>query len=186
MRSYYSLNQSSVTLQDLGLSRMKLLDFHEQFRELFGKINMTFNHHILLHLTDTVFNWGPIWAHSAFPFEACNYNITRSVTSSNGRALQIVTRFLLSRFVKLSMDSDLITVDTKRFIKNLFKKYPDTHRTDNFVNIGFCRRIHLDELGLNVLHEAGYNHINNVTEYEKVMKSYFVNRTYVSMSSKKL
>ena len=165
----YLLNQSSITLQDLGLSRMKLLEFHEEFQDIFGLINMTFNHHLLTHLADTVFNWGPIWAHSAFPFEACNYDITRSVTSSNGRALQIVTRFLLAKFVELSMDSDLITVDTQRFIKNLFKRYPDTHRTDEFINIGLFRRINLNELGLNVLHEAQYYNMNNVIEYEKVM-----------------
>ena len=37
-----------------------------------GERYCTANVHMLLHLPDSVRNLGPLWAHSAFPFEGMN------------------------------------------------------------------------------------------------------------------
>lgn len=39
---------------------------------MYGKVNVSYNVHQLLHLTDSVEARGPLWATSCFPFEGRN------------------------------------------------------------------------------------------------------------------
>ncbi|XP_043469590.1 uncharacterized protein LOC122503198 [Leptopilina heterotoma] len=43
---------------------------------------MTFNVHLLLHLAESVYNWGPLWAHSAFAFESGNGQLLKNVNKT--------------------------------------------------------------------------------------------------------
>ncbi|XP_071578140.1 uncharacterized protein [Temnothorax nylanderi] len=61
--------------------------FNEQF---FSKKAMTYNVHQLLHIAESVMNWGPLWAHSSFPFESANHEVLQAIHCANGVNLQIV------------------------------------------------------------------------------------------------
>ena len=51
---------------------------------------MTYNVHQLLHICDSVYNWGPFWAHSAFSFELANHQLLLAIHSATGVILQII------------------------------------------------------------------------------------------------
>ena len=47
-----------------------LTEFVQEMETLYGINNVTFNVHLCLPLPNTVRNWGPLWAQSAFVFES--------------------------------------------------------------------------------------------------------------------
>lgn len=51
---------------------------------------MSYNLHQLLHLIKSVIDWGPLWAHIGYPFEAENGRLKKSIHSANGVVHQIV------------------------------------------------------------------------------------------------
>lgn len=79
------------TLTVAGIARAEelLLDFHVRAQLLYNKRCMTYNMHQLTHLLKSVRQWGPLWAHSAFPFEAGNGGLKDAVKAANGIPHQI-------------------------------------------------------------------------------------------------
>lgn len=74
-----------MSFADLAVAEGLLLDFLGKAEVLYGPESM----HQLLHLGKSVRHWGPLWAHSAFPFEAGNGTLKAAVKASNGIAHQI-------------------------------------------------------------------------------------------------
>ena len=73
--------------------------------------------HLLYHLSETVKNWGPFWAHSAFPYEAWNRKIIDKVSSANGRPPQIATRYLMVRFIENVLHDPTVQRETKNRVR---------------------------------------------------------------------
>lgn len=74
-----------------------LSQFGMEMQDLYGLENMTINVHFCLHLARSVKNWGPLWTHSAFVFEAYNADILDMIKSTHGVSLQIVKTFWLQK-----------------------------------------------------------------------------------------
>ncbi|CAN8023459.1 unnamed protein product, partial [Ixodes persulcatus] len=68
--------------------------FVMQMGRLYGKQDMSFNVHQLVHLVASVEAWGPLWATSCFPFEGKNAVILSYISETRGVAEQIATKFL--------------------------------------------------------------------------------------------
>ncbi|KAL1454698.1 hypothetical protein MTO96_043708 [Rhipicephalus appendiculatus] len=81
--------QRTISPAELAIAEELLLEFHVRAEVLFGKSVMTFNMHQLTHIIKSVRHWGPLWAHSAFPFEAGNGNLKGAVKAANGIAHQV-------------------------------------------------------------------------------------------------
>ena len=62
---------------------------------------MTFNIHQMLHLTKSVANWGPLWAHSAYAFEAGNHVLLQAIHCAKGVNQQIVRFVNIQRYVNI-------------------------------------------------------------------------------------
>ncbi|KAM3597487.1 uncharacterized protein V6R79_005250 [Siganus canaliculatus] len=92
--SIHILLQESVSQQDLHLAHRTLVYFVEYMAKLYGEENTTFNCHQLIHLTQSVENWGPLWATSAFNFERNNGNL-RTLLKGVKVKSQVHQRFLL-------------------------------------------------------------------------------------------
>ena len=58
--------------------------------EIYGKCEMTSNLHQMLHISRKVSDWGPLFAHSTYPFESFNYKISKSVKCARGVISQIL------------------------------------------------------------------------------------------------
>lgn len=61
--------QKSITLQMIECAQKLFVKFVQLFQKYFGKDQMTYNVHFLVHITDSIKNWGPLWTHNAFLFE---------------------------------------------------------------------------------------------------------------------
>ncbi|KAM3598530.1 uncharacterized protein V6R79_019117 [Siganus canaliculatus] len=92
--SIHILLQESISQQDLHLAHRTLVYFVEFMAKLYGEENTTFNCHQLIHLTQSVENWGPLWAISAFNFERNNGNL-RTLLKGVKVKSQVHQRFLL-------------------------------------------------------------------------------------------
>lgn len=66
------MSKEKVSFQCVEEAHLKLNEFADSFENLYGKNNVTINIHLVRHLADVVKNLGPLWAHSAYGFEANN------------------------------------------------------------------------------------------------------------------
>ncbi|XP_037525297.1 uncharacterized protein LOC119402235 [Rhipicephalus sanguineus] len=81
--------QHTISPAELAIAEELFLEFHVRAEVLFGKSFMTFNMHQLTHIVKSVRLWGPLWTHSAFPFEAGNGSLKGAVKAANGIAHQV-------------------------------------------------------------------------------------------------
>ncbi|XP_043287735.1 uncharacterized protein [Venturia canescens] len=94
------LNNESVDNRGIRKARLLIQFLTEEYQNLMGLGNMTYNLHILKHVPDCVANWGPTWTHSAFIYEGYNRQIMLSLKSPNGRPLQIMHSYALKDFLR--------------------------------------------------------------------------------------
>ena len=48
------------------------------------------NVHLLIHLTQCVYDWGPLWSYSCFAFESANNNIKKMFHGSKNMTKQVI------------------------------------------------------------------------------------------------
>lgn len=109
----------TVPLVDKAIE--KLEKFVADVEELYGLRNLTYNTHQLLHLGKSVKNWGPLWAHSTFPFEAANGSLTKAIHCARGVILQII-KFLNIQRTILKMQAE-IYADEPSITIQLYEKF---------------------------------------------------------------
>lgn len=91
--SMYILLKKEISFQEIEEVNKNLASFVALTESYFGLREMTYNIHQLVHLSKSVYDWGPLWAHSCFSFESSNHDLVKSVHSANGVNVQII-RFL--------------------------------------------------------------------------------------------
>ena len=57
--------------------------------EYYTKAAMTYNVHQLIHWVTSLANWGPSYAHTAYPFETANGNLLRMIKVAKGVTHQV-------------------------------------------------------------------------------------------------
>lgn len=176
----YILNQSSILLEELQHCKLLLREFHVEFEQIFGRIHMTYNLHLLVfHLPDSVFEHGPGWALSADIFEAMNFDISRFVTSPKDIQLQIAVRFLIQNFVLNSLHDDLVNDKTKNFVRSLLQRSNNFYRMENFHALSTFDRGPLLPRGLEILRSAGFDDVEEIVVFTKVQIYGVEYRSYV-------
>ncbi|XP_070392858.1 uncharacterized protein [Dermacentor albipictus] len=83
----------SVSSELLRSVQKQMFLFLKEYEVLYGKENITFNAHSLLHLVDSVREWGPLWNFSAYPYENMNGRLVRLVNGTRHAQWQIVEKF---------------------------------------------------------------------------------------------
>ncbi|XP_051156773.1 uncharacterized protein LOC127278885 [Leptopilina boulardi] len=91
----YLLLQDEIKISEIDLADELLHKFVGKTELLYTKRSMTFNVHILLHLSKSVFDWGPLWAHNAFAFESGNGELLKVIHAANGVHHQICRQISL-------------------------------------------------------------------------------------------
>ncbi|XP_066599992.1 probable serine/threonine-protein kinase DDB_G0283337 [Prorops nasuta] len=92
--SIYLLMKNSITRQEIELASRNLHKFISQCEQLYGKCHMTCNIHSLLHLSQCVIDFGPLWVTSCFPFESLNGSLKKFIRSSKRSEIQISSSIL--------------------------------------------------------------------------------------------
>lgn len=100
---------------------MLLKKYVKLFQTYFGKKNLMSKVHLVTHLLQVLRNWGPLWVHEAFIFEARNKRIIDFITSPHAQTNQVATRFLMHKFSITFLHDETVSPATKKFIVNLLR-----------------------------------------------------------------
>ena len=101
----YICLQTNITFDELNRVNELLCTFVSEFEDIDSLAGLTYNVHQLLHLAKSVYNWGPLYAHSSYPFEAANHELLQAVHCAKGvisqitryRNIQLTIKFLESK-----------------------------------------------------------------------------------------
>ncbi|XP_051153467.1 uncharacterized protein LOC127276837 isoform X2 [Leptopilina boulardi] len=114
---------SKITLLEINRANQLLHEFVYDTECLYSPYAMTFNIHLLLHLARSVLNWGPLYEHSTFAFEAGNAKLLNSVHAAKGVHKQICRYITLNssyRVLEIRVDP-FASSEVKNFCTQLSK-----------------------------------------------------------------
>lgn len=117
--SIYQLLQPEITKEELDLVQIRLDGFIKEYQVYYGKVNMTFNVHSLIHLVHCVRTFGPLFGFSMFPFESYNGRLKNYVIASTDIMYQIAIRYVGYQTLQLSEDikhSDATTLKDEKIV----------------------------------------------------------------------
>ena len=104
-QAIFLVTRDIVSEEDCNEAEMLFREYVRLFEVYFQRNNMRYNIHILLHVADCVRDWGPMFCQSTSFFESWNHDVKKTVTSPNAQIDQIITRFLIRRFLQ-DVDED--------------------------------------------------------------------------------
>lgn len=124
VEAIHILLSTEVTVHAVNKANALLHEFVADVENLYGKQAMMYNVHQLLHVCESVTNWGPLWAHNGFAFESGNGKLLKKIFAANGVCNQI------SRFINLQQSFDFIVCKMNSFVvdsvaKNFFEHIDD-------------------------------------------------------------
>lgn len=96
-----------LQMVDIDIAEKALKKFVMEFEKLYGKDKMTFNVHLMTHISARVRNSGPLWATSTFSFESFNGTLLRFFNRTTHVQQQIVKRFLKWRDLTIKLSENL-------------------------------------------------------------------------------
>ncbi|CAN8008565.1 unnamed protein product, partial [Ixodes pacificus] len=103
VESLHVMLGKKISVSDIDAVDGMMLEFMITTQLLYEKHSMTYNLHQLGHLVKSVRLWGPLWSHSAFPFESGNGFLKARIKAANGIPQQICRAMALQTAVcKLS------------------------------------------------------------------------------------
>ena len=108
----YTLLGDSISSSAIHLSEVCLTKFVIQMEDLYGLTNCKYNVHCWTHLARCVRDCGPLWATSAFTFEAHNHVLINMFHGTQYVPQQIADTFLLKAKISFlttgCVDGDLV------------------------------------------------------------------------------
>lgn len=140
------LLQDRITYEDIARARMYLIKFVVKFQTFFGKQNMRYNIHLILHMCRSVLEWGPLWAINCFTFENKNRLILQLKKNPRHAAIEIANKFLLFKSLDKLRNSMIITQRSKDFFKKITNKNGKFYTSiDNCILLGSGKQYILNE-----------------------------------------
>lgn len=95
--AFYILMQDSISPHELKEANDLLSSYQCDYQKYFGQDSMVYQVHLLQHICVGVKRFGPLWTHSAFPYEAQNRYTLKLVTSPFSVVKQVVRRYLVNK-----------------------------------------------------------------------------------------
>jgi Transposase family tnp2 len=139
-KSIYILLKSKITAAELNYVDILLKEFVIEFQQLYGKLKMVFNVHLISHLVESVRYCGPLWATSQFHFEDNNNVLIKYVKGTTDVLKQISSKYVLNKFIESNHDQSEIVQDYydrtkhRKKVKRV-KKYESLTLLNNYIPI---------------------------------------------------
>lgn len=112
VEAIHLLSQRIITKTEINHADNLLRKFVADTELLYSKSAMTYNVHQLTHIAETVKDWGPLWAHSGYPFECGNGKLLTFIKAAKGVPHQ-VTRCIAIRQNEMYLKSLVFAKSTK-------------------------------------------------------------------------
>lgn len=96
----YILLKKTIPSEEVDKAEQMLFLFVRQHQQLFGKESMVMVIHLVSHLAQCVRWLGPLWCHSAFPFERNNGCLLKLVVGTTDVLHQISSKYCLNKAVR--------------------------------------------------------------------------------------
>ncbi|KAL7290560.1 hypothetical protein TKK_0015327 [Trichogramma kaykai] len=134
--------------------------------QLYGEDAMTYNIHQLLHLVQSVVDWGPLWAHFGYPFENGNGQLLKVVHAAKGVINQMCRH--IARSQSLIILENYVSVVLQESPIMPYVRYLDARYTQKSFSInenryfGKQKRLedfYVDEFQLNEPHYVSYRRL---------------------------
>ena len=110
---------SSVTTQDqVNCAELCLVQFVAQIPQLYGIEHCSYNSHLLVHLAQSVRDWGSLWANSAFVYEDANGKLLDLFNGTQAVPCQIFKYFFAQQ--RLIRSGTAVFEDAPRPVRELF------------------------------------------------------------------
>lgn len=174
VKAIYLINQQSVSVEDLNLAEELIKDFVRQFSLMYGRENMTANLHQLLHLAQTVRDFGPIFTTSCFLFENANGILKNLVTGTKFADSQICTGlsvFMSLPTMKKTLLPDSPTAEFCEILTSQQRKYKAHKISVNSSVVGTMSKInHVTDIVIQALETFDMVDLN-VRIFKQFMRS---------------
>lgn len=119
VEAIHILSREEIQTTELDLADYLLHKFVVDTEKLYSKWAMTFNVHLLLHLTKSVHDWGPLRVHNAYAFESENGKLLKSTHCAKGIHHQICRRISLKYCMLLLMKRVNFSFSVKHFCTHI-------------------------------------------------------------------
>ena len=117
VEAYQILLQQRISMEEIRRADKLLIKFVVYTELYYTRVAMTFNVHQLLHLAQSVVNWGPLWCHSGYTFESGNGKIVKNVHAAKGLIYQIC------RIIGMADSEEILK-------KHVNSQFPDSKMAD--------------------------------------------------------
>lgn len=137
----YILLKKAISRDEVDKAEKMLNLFVQQHQELFGKGKMVMVIHMLKHLAESVRRLGPMWCHSAFPFERNNGGLLKLAVGTTDVLHQISSKYCLGQSINKQNDGKNREVDTNADGKILLGKAVKIDESSSNVFDSSCSEI---------------------------------------------
>jgi hypothetical protein len=110
--SIFVLLKAKITDDELISCNSNLKKFVHDFELFYGKVSVTMNVHLLLHVCAAVRDLGPLWTQSAFGFETNNGCLIKGVKGTHNVLKQITSQYILKRKLSEMCDTEEVVSPT--------------------------------------------------------------------------
>lgn len=142
----FILCQLSITKDDQNRACNMLIEFADQYQEIYGEAAITMNIHLLRHYGENIDQCGPIWCNSLFGFESNIGEIKQYVSGTTDVLTQIAEKYVLSKSIFEFNDNEenficeeiytIKTLNITEFYSSVFEQHKIP--VENSMRIG-CR-----------------------------------------------
>ena len=125
------LVNDNVSRQDISNAEISLKMFVTGVKEIHGIQELSYNVHLLLHMSKAVLSWGPLWAHSCFIFESSLGQLKKFHHGTKSIPTQILSSYLNKSIVKSAILSleNISDIKVKNFINDMNRGSSLTKKT---------------------------------------------------------
>ena len=96
----YHVLQPIINSDKLPSIEKSMQTYVKSYAKLYGEEYVTYNVHQLLHIIECVHCWGPVWAYSAYAFEAMNHSLLKMKHGTQHTAMQVADAWVCSKSVR--------------------------------------------------------------------------------------